>query len=114
MSDDGVIEEQFPDDLFVLSERGFAQGRPIPSEYGGAAKVYESSAAEAPHVWLMVQSPVNLNDPNGPMQEAVAHFTLENAIRLRDQLGHLTTRMANDWGVDGDLGEFFDTEGDAP
>lgn len=92
---------ELPTDLFVLSERGFVQGRPIPSAYGGAIKVCESSAAEAPHIWVMVHSPVDLNNPSGPEQEAVAHLTLENAIRLRDQLGHLTTRMVNDWGVEG-------------
>jgi hypothetical protein len=94
------VADDLPDDLFVLSNRGFVQGRPIPSAYGGAVKVYESSAAEAPHVWVMVWSPVNLNEPDGPSQEAVAHLTLDNAIRLRDQLGHLTTRMVNDWGVE--------------
>lgn len=68
------------------SGRGFAAMPDIPGEYGGYVKVYESSAALAPHLWLKVVSPVDANEPLGPMDEAVLHMTAENAWRLAEQL----------------------------
>lgn len=68
------------------SDRGLAYFEPVPSVYGGHARVYESSAASGPHVWLKVESPVDLNEPDGPTQEGVAHLTLEDAEKLGKQL----------------------------
>jgi hypothetical protein len=73
----------------TVTARGFAHHAPVPSEYGGEVTVYESSAASGPHLWLRVESPVDLNQPEGEMLEGVAHLTLENAELLRDQLTHL-------------------------
>lgn len=72
-----------------VSNRGFKHHEPVPSEYGGNVRVYESSAASAPHIWVNVECPVNMNDPRGPAKDASAHLTLDNAILLRDQLTHL-------------------------
>lgn len=71
------------------SARGFIQGTPIPSSYGGHIRAYESSAASHPHIWLHVECPVDLNNPAGPTKDAIAHLRLEEATRLRDQLTHL-------------------------
>lgn len=71
------------------SDRGFIQGTEIESGYGGFIKVYESSAASHPHIWVNVVCPLNLNEPQGQMIEAVAHLTIENAENLRDQLQYL-------------------------
>lgn len=73
----------------VHSPRGFARLPPIPSEYGGQARAYESSAALAPHIWLNVECPASLNEPEGPTIEAVMHMTVENARKLGEQLIHL-------------------------
>jgi hypothetical protein len=73
----------------TLSSRGFKRGEPIPSTYGGAVRVYESSSAMAPHLWVAVTCPADLNKPDGPEVEAVAHITLESAEALRDQLTFL-------------------------
>lgn len=73
----------------TTSGRGFQQGDEIPSQYGGYIKVYESSAASSPHVWARIECPADLNDPQGPTVEAVAHLTLENAKELRDQLSRI-------------------------
>lgn len=70
----------------VHSDRGFARLPEIPSEYGGNVRVYESSAAMGPHVWLTAKAPKNLNNPNGAMVEAPMHLTADNAARLGEQL----------------------------
>lgn len=87
-----------PDHLTVVtSERGFARLPSIPSAYGGDVAVYESSAASGPHIWLKLDTPVDLNDPAGPHQESFAHLTAADAAKLADQLrllvdGHYQTR----------------------
>ncbi len=73
----------------TTSDRGFDSMDPIPSEYGGEVRVYESSAAFVPHIWLRATAPVNLNEPNGPSHEVPIHLTAENAWRLADQLRYL-------------------------
>lgn len=73
----------------TITDRGFKHMDPVPSTYGGFTKVYESSAAMGPHIWVNVECPANLNEPIGPTAEATAHITLDNAIILRDQLTYL-------------------------
>jgi hypothetical protein len=75
--------------VITMSSRGFKRAEPVPSEYGGAVRVYESSSAMAPHLWVAVSCPADLNKPDGPEVEAVAHLTLDNARLLRDQLTYL-------------------------
>lgn len=53
--------------------------------------VYESSAVE-PHVWLKVQHPSNLNDPASEPVEAHAHLTLEDALKVAQQLHWMVLR----------------------
>jgi hypothetical protein len=81
--------EETPDVEPAYNDRGFKHYAPIPSRYGGHIRVYESSLADSPHIWVMVTAPVDLNNPGGETHEAPAHLALENAIRLRDQLTHL-------------------------
>lgn len=71
------------------SGRGFAHYNAVPGAYGGGVRVYESSAASGPHIWLAASQPSNLNDPQSPLVEATVHLTLDNARILRDQLTHL-------------------------
>lgn len=71
---------------YTTTDRGFKRLPEIPSEYGGRVRVYESSAASGPHVWLAAEAPVNLNEPNGPTHEVPIHLTAENAWKLADQL----------------------------
>jgi hypothetical protein len=72
----------------MISNRGFKHFEPVPS-YGGFMRVYESSAASGPHVWALIECPVDMNDCAGPTKEATVHLTLENAALLRDQLTYL-------------------------
>lgn len=71
---------------FSVSDRGFVQGQEIKSEYGGFVRVYESSSAEGPHIWVRVMCSTDLNKPfdrEGDVQDACAHLTLDNAKLLR-------------------------------
>lgn len=42
--------------LFTTSERGFKHYEPIASTYGDQVRVYESSAADSPHLWVALDS----------------------------------------------------------
>lgn len=70
----------------TTTDRGFDHMPAIPSQYGGHVMVYESSAAMSPHVWLRLLYPADLNRPEGPKLDGVAHLTAEDAWRLADQL----------------------------
>ncbi len=65
--------------------RGFTSLPPIPSEYGGDVLVYESSAAESPHIWLSATEAMS----GRPEVQAAIHLTAENAWRLSEQLQKL-------------------------
>jgi len=73
----------------ATSDRGFVRLPPIPSEYGGNVRVYESSAAMGPHIWLTATAPANLNEPDGPAVQAPIHLTLDNARKLAEQIQFL-------------------------
>ena len=64
---------------------------PIPSQYGGHVRVYESSNIN-PAIWVRVNCPANLNEPEGPEIEAVAHVGIDHARVLRDQLSYLISQ----------------------
>lgn len=66
--------------------RGFHHSSPVQSTYGGEVRVYESSAAHSPHIWLAATVPADLNDPTGPSIEAHTHLSANDAEILRDQL----------------------------
>lgn len=74
------------DDSPHTTARGFDYLQPVPSAYGGQGTVSESSAASGPHLWLDVECPANLNEPEGPTVEAILHLTAEHAWRLAEQL----------------------------
>lgn len=77
-------------DLGVFSSnRGFQQMPPLESLYGGEVRVYESSLATQPAIWLRAWAPANLNEPNGPKVEVPIHLSAEDAWKLADQLRHL-------------------------
>lgn len=64
------------------SERGFKRLPALPASYPGSkVAVYESSAARAPHLWVLVE------DTDG--SEAHAHLTLDTALKLVQQVIHL-------------------------
>jgi hypothetical protein len=65
------------------TERGFDHLPPIQSSYGGDVRVYESSAAGGPHIWLRA---TDLNLPDGLTVEATLHLTAENAQHLAEQI----------------------------
>lgn len=73
----------------LMSDRGFGRLPEIPSEYGGGIRVYESSSAEGPHLWLTATAPADLNDRKGPTVEAPLHMTLDNAVKFAEQILHL-------------------------
>jgi hypothetical protein len=92
---DGIV--QLADDTArhinrTTTDRGFVHFDPIPSTYGGAIRVYESSAASGPHIWVDIKSPAKLQEVHPPpdgMTAGTAHLPLEQAIMLRDQLNWL-------------------------
>lgn len=73
----------------TFSSRGFKQMDPITTTRHETVRVYESSAAEEPHVWLNVEigpeSPYTNEEPG----KSHAHMTLAQAEQLRDQLDYL-------------------------
>ena len=76
----------------TITDRGFQHMDPIPGTYGGQVsgqvKVYESSAASGPYVWLTVRSFSNPNTQSDPV-EATVHLALAHAECLRNQLTFL-------------------------
>jgi hypothetical protein len=73
----------------TITDRGFIHMPKVPSSYGGGVKVYESSAASHPHIWLTAQAPANLNLRDGEQVEAPIHLRIEDAVTLYRQLGFL-------------------------
>jgi hypothetical protein len=66
---------------FETTDRGFRHYAPIPTDYGHVVRVYESSAAKGPCLWLAVEL-----DPGLPVEPGIAHLTLEQAQAIRDTL----------------------------
>jgi hypothetical protein len=84
---------------FKESPRGFRHYEPIKSTYGHRIRVYESSAADAPHLWVNIEGRINyrpetvvvhrnslMGDTHEAQGDAAAHMTLEQAKALRDAL----------------------------
>lgn len=69
------------------TDRGFKHLDPIPDQYGGEVKVYESSAAMQPCIWLAVTQSKQIT--TGEKGEAHAHLTIKQAKALRKQIGWL-------------------------
>ena len=78
----------------VKTDRGFKHLPPIPATHAGRpagrVMVYESSAANGPHLWISVEQPADRNHPdNGEIIEASVHMTLEDAVKLAEQINYL-------------------------
>lgn len=70
----------------AASDRGFVSLPPVPGAYGGSARAYESSGAEAPRLWLAVNVPISLRNPERGYQESIIHLEAEDAWHLAEQL----------------------------
>jgi hypothetical protein len=81
-----VMRDDVP---FRFTPRGFKCFKPISTTYGHRVEVYESSAADVPHVWLAIEltaEHAREAHSNIEPEEARAHMTLDDAAALRDQL----------------------------
>lgn len=68
---------------FEVTDRGFKHYKPIATHYGHVVRVYESSKAFSPCLWLSVDGSEAITDPK---EQVKAHMTLAQAERLRDTL----------------------------
>lgn len=77
---------------FETTDRGFKHLRPITGTMGGRTRVYESSNALRPCIWIATNELDDLcGPPDGPTHVARNELTLESAEQLRDQLDWLIT-----------------------
>lgn len=67
------------------SDRGFKQYGPIETDYGHVLRVYESSAATRPCLWLSVDPQAAATKDRGGRELGV-HMTLDEAVTLRDTI----------------------------
>lgn len=80
----------------VRNDRGFSALPDIEGDYGGSVRIYESSSAEQPKIWLRVEEPNDLNawavdDRSGGTHDATLHMTAETAWQLKQQIEWLIT-----------------------
>jgi len=91
----------------AYSERGFAHWEPTDTSYGAQVRIYESSAALSPHIWMRIDQPSPEDNPmGGNLKEAsaVAHMTLDQAREIRDTLIEAIDFMDERFEVDDDEG----------
>lgn len=84
----------------TYSERGFVQYTPIHCTYGTKTRIYGSSAAMGPHVWLNVDTAGSNIENQGEAKDAVAHLNLQGAQTLVDQLQHWIAEAKIAWEID--------------
>lgn len=78
-----------------FSPRGFATYGRTPTTYEEVVRVYESSSAEGPHIWL------SLDSPDGDQtKHRAAHLNLEQAIEIRNSLDRAIERGARLYGIE--------------
>lgn len=86
------------------SQRGFARYATFTTERGTDVSVYESSAADAPHVWVSLDGECHLRSEPRPCPgvecgiasgHAAAHLNVENARRVRDALDEWLTAFTS-------------------
>ena len=66
-----------------MTNRGFMHMPEVESTYkDSTVRVYESSAAMGPHVWIMAAEP-------GKDKDVAVHLTLEDAIKFAEQIQYL-------------------------
>lgn len=70
-------------------ERGFKACDPVGSVESGEVRVYESSAAEEPCLWVRIRAPRDRNRPAFGYIEAAAHLSLADAEALRARLDYI-------------------------
>ena len=78
-------QSQHDPTAFEMTDRGFKHFTPIATDYGHVVRVYESSAAESPHLWLAIDATDSALRGDKGIQTA-AHLSLEQAEALRDSL----------------------------
>ena len=88
------------------NERGFASyADGVPSTYGEVVRVYESSSATAPHIWLAIKGKAHLSGPPAPHAKVPygiapggiqAHLTVEQAQRIHAALGEAIDAALSD------------------
>lgn len=83
----------------TITDRGLAKWPPTSTSYGAEVLVYESSAAEAPHIWLGVDQPepATSSPPELPAAIATAHMTLEQAEEVHANLGAAIEYVKKTW-----------------
>jgi hypothetical protein len=80
-----------------LSQRGFEQYGEVETTYGHTVRVYESSAAKGPHVWVnTVLLPETAGRGRKP-EETTAHLDLVQALRVRDMLSEFIDGVPERW-----------------
>lgn len=70
------------------SSRGFKQMEPIMTDYGHEVRVFESSNAKGPCIWLAIERSTT-SPTMDDTEPRSAHLTLEDAKLIRDQLDWL-------------------------
>lgn len=72
---------------FKTTDRGFKHYEPIKTDYGHEIRVYESSAATRPCIWLSVELTEEESHGSGIAPcEARAHMTIEQAEMVRNAI----------------------------
>ena len=72
---------------YELTDRGFRHYEEIQTSYGHEIRIYESSAASAPHLWLDVSLTAEGAARSGiEVCSATAHCTFDQATQVRDTL----------------------------
>jgi hypothetical protein len=88
-----------------LSERGFAHWPAITGDRDEIVKVYESSDASEPHLWVSIEGDAFLTGPlvglvgvpwGRAPAEVAAHLTLDQARAVRDTLAAAIARSQRD------------------
>jgi hypothetical protein len=75
------------------SNRGFAIYGEVPTTYGDTVRIYESSSAEGPFIWL------SIDKPEKGIEHAAAHLSLEQALEIRDALKAAIRRGMRLYGI---------------
>lgn len=72
---------------FEVTDRGFKRLMPIGGTMGGRIRVYESSNAMRPCVWVATDELDDLSGPvDGPVHTSRIELAIEDIVVLRDQL----------------------------
>lgn len=62
----------------IISDRGLRYCHEVEGTYGDNVQVYESSAADGPHLWVKANSATGLS--------AAVHLHIDDAVVLAEQL----------------------------